>query len=70
MRWPAQDGWPQVLEVTTRVRERLDPVATIGDRLELELDWLAARSETGDDIDHDWRQLLLSPVGVRPRADR
>jgi hypothetical protein len=59
----AQDAWPEVLEVAADARERLEPVATIGDRLELELEWLAARSETGDDPDHDWRQLLLSPVG-------
>jgi hypothetical protein len=59
----AQDAWREVLEVSTRARERLGPVATVGDRLELELEWLAARGEAGDDIDHDWRQVLLSPVG-------
>jgi hypothetical protein len=59
----AQDAWPQVLEVTTHARGRLEPVTAAGDRLELELEWLSARTETGQDTDHDWPQLLLSPVG-------
>jgi hypothetical protein len=59
----AQDAWPEVLEVTARARAGLEPVAAADDRLELELEWLSARTETGEDTDHDWRQLLLSPVG-------
>lgn len=64
----ADDGWPEMLDVAERARDLLAPVATVGDRLELELEWLAALSETGHDVDDRWRQLLLSPVGRTPEG--
>jgi hypothetical protein len=59
----AQDAWSEMLEVAERARERLEPATDVGGRLDLELEWLTARSEHGHDVDPQWRQLLLSPVG-------
>ena len=62
----AQDAWPEVVSIAERARQLLGAVSDLGDRLELELEWLTARGEVGQDVDAQWRQLLLSPVGRTP----
>ena len=62
----AEDDWTMVEEVAERAVARLDPVTADGHRLELDLDLLTARAERAEraeDVDNEFRMLLLSPIG-------
>ncbi|MGI8414567.1 MAG: hypothetical protein ACR2QA_19175 [Solirubrobacteraceae bacterium] len=59
----AEDDWPAVREAAARAVAALGPVTPDGQRLDLELELLTARAELGEDVDDDFRTLLLSSVG-------
>jgi hypothetical protein len=59
----AEDDWPAVVDIASRAVATLEPVTADDQRLDLELERLTARSELGEDVDDEFRMLLLSPVG-------
>lgn len=59
----ADDDWAGIVEAAERAVGVVGAIALRGDRLELELEWLAARGELGQDTTTEWRELLLKPVG-------
>ena len=59
----AQEDWGAVVEVAQRATKPLGPLQEADARLAIELDHLEARAALGDDVEHDFQELLLTPVG-------
>jgi hypothetical protein len=59
----AQEDWKAVVTVAQRAGELLGPCREGGARLAIELDHLEARSALGEDVEDDFHELLLTPIG-------
>jgi hypothetical protein len=59
----AQEDWAEVVAIAKRANELLGPLRAAGARLAIELDHLDARAARGEDVEHDFHELLLTPVG-------
>lgn len=59
----AREDWRTVVEVAQRAVKLLGPLQEAGARLAIELDHLEARSALGEDVEHEFHELLLTPVG-------
>ena len=64
----AEDAWRSVLEIAEAATTVLDPVLDDGERLDLELDLITARSELGETVEPSWKELALSPIGANDSA--
>ncbi len=62
----AEDDYSAIVQVAKRATPLLESVSDVGTRLDLELERLTAEAEVGGDVEHRWRQLMLSPVGRTP----
>lgn len=58
-----QGEWAAVADVAASAAALLGPVEDDGPGLDLELDLLDARSELGENVDADYMELLLAPIG-------
>jgi hypothetical protein len=59
----ALEEWSAVVDVAQRAAELLGPLQEAGARLAIDLDHLEARAALEEDVEHEFHELLLTPVG-------